>query len=96
MRSLPRQGLGYGLLRYLNARTAGELAALPAPQLWFNYLGRFGFDGQADWSGASEGEGLAADEPGCRWRIAWVNALTLDGAGGPQLVANWSGRAVAA
>ncbi|WP_345624572.1 amino acid adenylation domain-containing protein, partial [Streptomyces ziwulingensis] len=34
-------GLGYGLLRYLNTRTAPALAAAPVPQVGFNYLGRF-------------------------------------------------------
>ena len=58
LRALPQRGLGYGLLRYLNAATAGELAGFAPPQLSFNYLGRFATGGVADWSGASEGEGL--------------------------------------
>ncbi len=42
LRAVPRRGLGYGLLRYLAAAETGErLAALPAPQVSFNYLGRF-------------------------------------------------------
>ncbi|MEQ4718552.1 amino acid adenylation domain-containing protein [Nonomuraea sp. B19D2] len=41
LRAVPSGGLGYGLLRYLNPRTAQELAELPAPDLRFNYLGRF-------------------------------------------------------
>ncbi len=42
LRAVPRRGLGYGLLRYLAGPEAGErLAALPAPQVSFNYLGRF-------------------------------------------------------
>nr|ALK27914.1 non-ribosomal peptide synthase [Streptomyces sp. DSM 11171] len=60
LRAVPGDGLGYGLLRYLNPATAPELAALPAAQIGFNYLGRFaaGAEGrgrQADWSPASEG-----------------------------------------
>src|SRR3954462_4520802 len=53
LRSVPGKGLGYGLLRYLNDETAAELAGSPAPQLGFNYLGRFaaGADG-ADWAPA--------------------------------------------
>ena len=49
LRAVPGKGLGYGLLRYLNAETAATLAAQPAPQLGFNYLGRFaggGADGR--------------------------------------------------
>ncbi|GHJ41202.1 non-ribosomal peptide synthetase [Streptomyces sp. TS71-3] len=38
--ALPGKGIGYGLLRHLNPTTAAELAALPAPQIEFNYLGR--------------------------------------------------------
>jgi amino acid adenylation domain-containing protein/non-ribosomal peptide synthase protein (TIGR01720 family) len=42
LRAVPRRGLGYGLLRYLAGAETGErLAALAAPQVSFNYLGRF-------------------------------------------------------
>src|SRR6185369_7173703 len=38
LRAVPRKGLGYGLLRYLgDEATAAALAALPAPQVAFNY-----------------------------------------------------------
>ncbi|WP_280232583.1 non-ribosomal peptide synthetase [Nocardia cyriacigeorgica] len=40
LRAIPDKGVGYGMLRYLYADTAAELAAAPAPQLGFNYLGR--------------------------------------------------------
>jgi amino acid adenylation domain-containing protein/non-ribosomal peptide synthase protein (TIGR01720 family) len=41
LRAVPGRGLGYGLLRYLADGEAGErLAALPAPQVAFNYLGQ--------------------------------------------------------
>ncbi|MFG1664159.1 amino acid adenylation domain-containing protein [Streptomyces sp. Y7] len=40
-RAVPGDGLGYGLLRHLNPDTAPLLAQLPAPQVGFNYLGRF-------------------------------------------------------
>ena len=40
VRAVPGNGLGYGLLRYLNPATAPVLAALTAPQIGFNYLGR--------------------------------------------------------
>jgi amino acid adenylation domain-containing protein/non-ribosomal peptide synthase protein (TIGR01720 family) len=42
LRGVPQHGLGYGLLRWLADPETGErLAALPAPQVSFNYLGRF-------------------------------------------------------
>jgi nonribosomal peptide synthetase CepB len=40
VRSVPGDGLGYGLLRHLNPDTAARLAALPSPHIGFNYLGR--------------------------------------------------------
>ena len=42
VRAVPGDGLGYGLLRYLNPQTGPALAGLPVPQIAFNYLGRFG------------------------------------------------------
>lgn len=41
LRAVPSGGLGWGLLRYLNPETGPALAALPAPDVRFNYLGRF-------------------------------------------------------
>ncbi|MEV0124376.1 amino acid adenylation domain-containing protein [Streptomyces sp. NPDC050703] len=40
-RSVPGDGLGHALLRHLNPATAAALKAAPAPQIGFNYLGRF-------------------------------------------------------
>ncbi|WP_306208569.1 non-ribosomal peptide synthetase [Actinoplanes sp. RD1] len=42
-------GLGYGLLRYVNPRSAAALARLGTPQVLFNYLGRFA-DEDGDWT----------------------------------------------
>src|SRR5260370_42390541 len=59
-RSVPGDGLGYGLLRYLNPAAGQVLAGLPAPQIGFNYLGRFpgpgGAAGEA-WAGQPAGPG---------------------------------------
>jgi len=41
LRGVPNNGLGYGLLRYLNRQTGSQLAKFAAPQIGFNYLGRF-------------------------------------------------------
>src|SRR6185369_4071969 len=58
LRAVPGKGLGYGLLRYLNDETAAELAGVAAPQLGFNYLGRFAAGAKgADWAPASLDEG---------------------------------------
>ncbi|MEO3756639.1 condensation domain-containing protein, partial [Streptomyces sp. B6B3] len=40
LREVPGDGLGYGMLRFLNAATAPILADLPKPEIGFNYLGR--------------------------------------------------------
>jgi amino acid adenylation domain-containing protein/non-ribosomal peptide synthase protein (TIGR01720 family) len=42
LRQLPHHGIGYGLFRYLNAKTAKSLQAQPKAQVSFNYLGQFG------------------------------------------------------
>ncbi|WP_323392483.1 hypothetical protein, partial [Streptomyces jumonjinensis] len=60
IRAVPGDGLGYGMLRYLNPETAPELAALPTAQIGFNYLGRFA-SRDGDWQLAGEaglGEGI--------------------------------------
>ncbi|GAB3896598.1 hypothetical protein GCM10029964_078170 [Kibdelosporangium lantanae] len=52
LRAVPGKGIGYGLLRYLNPRTATELAGYATPQVAFNYLGRVaasGEQGPRDW-----------------------------------------------
>ncbi|MFI5800202.1 amino acid adenylation domain-containing protein [Streptomyces sp. NPDC051677] len=59
VRAVPDHGIGHGLLRHLDPETGPVLAALPAPQIGFNYLGRTAREpaagGQpADWSTAPE------------------------------------------
>ncbi|HEY1243817.1 MAG TPA: condensation domain-containing protein, partial [Hyphomicrobiaceae bacterium] len=91
LRALPDNGLGYGVLRYLNAQTAARLAGFAAPQLGFNYLGRFAAPASADWAVASEAVRLGAGDPAMPLAHALeVNALTLDGAEGATLTAHWS------
>jgi nonribosomal peptide synthetase CepB len=62
-RSVPGDGLGYGLLRHLNAETGPVLAGLPSPQIGFNYLGRF--------AGAAVAEGGAV----APWQPAGATAI---------------------
>ncbi|MGV9822300.1 amino acid adenylation domain-containing protein [Nocardia xishanensis] len=49
LRAIPDRGVGYGMLRYLNPRTAAELAAGPTPQISFNYLGRAAGGTEGPW-----------------------------------------------
>ncbi|MGP4088125.1 condensation domain-containing protein [Streptomyces sp. KR55] len=58
LRQVPGDGLGHGMLCHLNPETAPGLAALPVPQIGFNYLGRFAAGGStgpvAPWQPAGE------------------------------------------
>jgi non-ribosomal peptide synthase protein (TIGR01720 family) len=88
LRAAPGDGLGYGMLRYLNPDTAPQLAALPSPQIGFNYLGRFAATAadHLDWSPANEGGSIA----GADAALPVMHALSAMGAvrdlpDGPQL-----------
>src|SRR5439155_5898229 len=89
LRALPEQGLGYGLLRYLHAPTAAQLARFAVPQIGFNYLGRFAAPGTTDWGPAPEPLGPGAGDMPLAHCIE-INAVTLEGAAGPELSAHWS------
>src|SRR6266436_4057799 len=92
LRGVPGNGLGYGLLRYLNPRTGSQLAGFAAPQIGFNYLGRFAAPADADWARARDAVGLGdgGDAAMALSHCLEVNALTLDGAQGAELTAHWS------
>ncbi|MEV6911664.1 hypothetical protein [Amycolatopsis sp. NPDC051071] len=88
---LPSAGLGHGLLRYLNSRTASALAEFPGAQIEFNYLGRIGVPEATDWSYAAEAEAaaLGADDGMPAAHALTLNAVTEDRPGGPELGAHW-------
>ncbi|WP_433379567.1 amino acid adenylation domain-containing protein [Actinoplanes sp. CA-142083] len=90
--ALPDNGMGYGLLRYLNPRTGPALAALPHPPIQFNYMGRFDFPEAEDWEYAPEAEAAenGADDAMPETYELVVNAQTEDRATGPQLTATWA------
>ncbi|MEO3924511.1 amino acid adenylation domain-containing protein [Micromonosporaceae bacterium B7E4] len=94
LRDVPGQGLGFGLLRYLNPETAARLRELPEPEVCFNYLGRLtgGAPEATDWTPAAEGREVRGGADG-RAPLAHpleVNAYTEDGADGPHLVSTFS------
>ncbi|NUS87577.1 MAG: amino acid adenylation domain-containing protein [Streptomyces sp.] len=91
VREIPRRGIGFGLLRHLNRDTADELAAYPAPQLGFNYLGRHDGSADGDWSVAPESDALpsGADPRMPMAHVVEVNAAVEDGPAGPRLAAHW-------
>src|SRR5690606_31582286 len=83
---LPHAGLSYGALRYLGAPQAqAALAALPAAEVTFNYLGQYQAGAAADWFRPVPGGGaaVAPDNP-LASRLA-VNGQVFDG----QLQLGW-------
>lgn len=80
-RGVPRNGIGYGMLRHLNPTTSPVLQARPQPLVLFNFLGR--------WDGVSNdlGEWRFAQEPVRLQRASTVervhgleiNALVMGG-----------------
>ncbi|MFJ5557155.1 amino acid adenylation domain-containing protein [Streptomyces sp. NPDC093250] len=90
--ALPANGVGYGLLRYLNPRTREVLAAREPAGVEFNYLGRFGIPEETDWSYAPE-EDAADIGPEAAMREGHalsINVVTEDREDGPVLAAHWS------
>ena len=91
LRALADNGLGYGLLRYLNPETASQLSGLAVPQIGFNYLGRLAAPAAVDWAPAAEAGMFGGGDPAMPLAHALeVNALALDGADGATLTAIWS------
>ncbi|MFE4261097.1 amino acid adenylation domain-containing protein [Streptomyces sp. NPDC056883] len=86
-RALPDHGIGYGLLRYLNPRSAQELETQAAPQIGFNYLGRFSAPTAGDWAPAPAEDllGSGSDEDMPVAHALEVAMLTRDEADGPRL-----------
>ncbi|MGA4838434.1 amino acid adenylation domain-containing protein [Streptomyces sp. G45] len=95
--AVPDKGIGYGLLRHLNAATADALAGRGDGQITFNYLGRFttedmpqslrglGFTLSPDAQDLAVG--LDADMPA--FASVEINAYVLDSAEGPRLTAEF-------
>ncbi|RMI30539.1 non-ribosomal peptide synthetase [Nocardia stercoris] len=94
LREVPGHGIGYGLLRYLDADTADILGALPGPQVSFNYLGRLDTvpDALRDigWVPADGGAGGGVQHPdAAAAALLSIDAVTLDTADGPAVTATW-------
>jgi amino acid adenylation domain-containing protein/non-ribosomal peptide synthase protein (TIGR01720 family) len=91
-------GLGYGLLRHLNPDTAPVLAALPRPQIGFNYLGRFTAGTGDDWQPVDEGVLAGGADPGLpAGHVLEAGAVVRDLPAGPRLSLSlsWPGRLLA-
>ncbi|GAA3544171.1 hypothetical protein GCM10022222_29800 [Amycolatopsis ultiminotia] len=88
VRAVPGEGIGYGLLRYLNPRTSAALGRLPGAGITFNYLGRSDTTAAPDepWAPLSAGLGGTADP-----ELALASGLTvnLSVLPGPELSVHW-------
>ncbi|MEV0126810.1 amino acid adenylation domain-containing protein, partial [Streptomyces sp. NPDC050703] len=89
VRAVPGDGLGHQLLRRLNPATAPVLAAAPAAQIGFNYLGRFdaGAAGAvADWQPAgADAVGGSTDPDLPAMHVVEGLAVVRDTPEGPEL-----------
>jgi non-ribosomal peptide synthase protein (TIGR01720 family) len=92
LRQVPANGLGYGLLRYLNTQTRPILSQLQQAQVGFNYLGRMVAGGNRDWQAVEEAR-LLDPVPDANFALPHglsLNAIVEERPTGPVLVANWS------
>ncbi|MGC9441181.1 amino acid adenylation domain-containing protein [Streptomyces sp. WG5] len=90
LRAIPDNGIGFGLLRHLNPRTAAALARFAEPQIGFNYLGRIGESGDTAGDGQDSGLGGGADPGTPLPYTLTANAVTETHADGPRLTATWT------
>ncbi|WP_072687015.1 non-ribosomal peptide synthetase [Rhodococcus marinonascens] len=89
LRGAPDGGIGYGMLRYVNARTAGMLAARSESQVLFNYLGRLPHAETGEWTPAVESDCLSTDPDadfGGPYRLV-INAVCEETERGTELQA---------
>jgi non-ribosomal peptide synthase protein (TIGR01720 family) len=88
LRAIPDHGIGYGMLRYLTS----SLTASAAPQISFNYLGRFTTT-DGDWAPVA-GHGILAGGFDLGMPVApytlEINAYVQDTAAGPELGVTWA------
>ncbi|MBJ6999676.1 amino acid adenylation domain-containing protein [Streptomyces sp. CRPSP2-6A1] len=93
VREYSEKGSGFGRLRYLRPETEAELAALPAPQIGFNYLGRFDVSSGTgdDWTAVPEFGLVGGGDPGMGAAHAIeVDAVTENRADGARLTVKWT------
>ncbi|HEX2268845.1 MAG TPA: amino acid adenylation domain-containing protein, partial [Pyrinomonadaceae bacterium] len=78
LRNIPRHGIGYGLLRYLNddAEVAPKMRSLPVPEVSFNYLGQLDqmLNDSDLFSAASESRSQTRHPSAHRSRLLEINA----------------------
>ncbi|MDQ1039010.1 amino acid adenylation domain-containing protein/non-ribosomal peptide synthase protein (TIGR01720 family) [Streptomyces sp. V3I8] len=96
LQAIPDKGIGYGLLRHLNPKTAEALKDLDEGQVSFNYLGRFASGGQgqeagdAGWTMSADLDELAPELTTPALTVVDITAHVVETAQGPQLSAGIS------
>ncbi|MFH9810588.1 amino acid adenylation domain-containing protein [Streptomyces olivaceus] len=88
-RHTPGTGLGYGVLRHLDPQGA-PLAAVPAPDVLLNYLGRFTAPSGDGWR-LPEKDAFSVLEPGAKAleQVLALNCFVHED-GGPRLAVEWT------
>jgi amino acid adenylation domain-containing protein/non-ribosomal peptide synthase protein (TIGR01720 family) len=89
LRMAADNGLGFGILRYLNSGTGDLLASLPGPAVSFNYLGRFSSSAAEDHE-KFEFVDVMSDSDRPLTHALHFNAMIVDAHQGPELVATFS------
>ncbi|PRY37289.1 non-ribosomal peptide synthase protein (TIGR01720 family)/amino acid adenylation domain-containing protein [Umezawaea tangerina] len=89
LQAAPDNGLGYGMLRYLNAQVAPLLATSAQAQVLFNYFGRFGAGQDADWQPTSETVSARYDDDLALPYQVQLDVVCEETPRGPELVATW-------
>ncbi|GAB3959813.1 hypothetical protein GCM10027614_80120 [Micromonospora vulcania] len=90
LRAASDGGLGYGMLRHLNAQTAPILARLAAPQVLFNYYGRFPAGTGEPWTPAAEELVTEVNGGLALAHLLQVDVVCAETDRGPELVATWT------
>ncbi|MFJ9887219.1 amino acid adenylation domain-containing protein [Streptomyces sp. NPDC091287] len=90
LRAVPRDGIGYGLLRHIDPQTGAKLAGLAEAPVLFNYLGRAAAPG-TDWGPAEETDIVLAEGADLPLsHVMEINAVVQDHPEGPRLTATWT------
>ncbi len=89
-RAVPDHGVGFGVLRYLDPLTRDELAAVPAPDVVLNYLGRFAALPGTGWR-LPEEDPFAVTEPPAKSleQVLALNCFVHED-GRPRLAVEWT------
>ena len=83
LRSIPMNGIGYGLLRYSGNNDDADLkklASIPSPEISFNYLGQTGQLQAEDsrFAISNDSAGPAASSKGWRYHLLDVNSMVVN------------------